>query len=177
MDWNYLFIAIGLIGFIGGIFFFVASRVKTKDVMKEHQEMIDKQEVKINELQEEVLYQSAVKNANAETITNLIKEMTTLQDTINNQKVEITFLKGLLDGAKQRNVEAMGLSVSVEQVKAEAIKEFAERLIEEDGICNHTFDDCASILLSEEYRKGREEKIKEIRLNINILLEEMECKQ
>lgn len=165
MNWNYLFIAIGLIGFIGGTLFFMASRAKIKGVMKEHQEMIDKQEVKINELQEEVLYQSAVKNANAETITNLVKEMTTLQGTINNQKVEITFLKGLLDGAKQRNVEAMGVSVSVEQAKVEAIKEFAERL---KGNSNKRDFVCSGALVKTDYTITEKE--------LNNLLKEMVCK-
>lgn len=54
------------------------------------------------------------------------------------------------------------LKAEIKTAKSEAVKEFAERLIQEDGYNNHTFDDCASILVPAEYRKGREEKIKEV---------------
>lgn len=62
---------------------------------------------------------------------------------------------------------------TVEQIKAEAYKEFAERLKELDGYDNHTFDDCVSLLVPDEYIKGRYEKINEIWNTIDNLLKEM----
>ena len=59
------------------------------------------------------------------------------------------------------------------ETKAEAYKEFAERLKARDGFDNHNFDDCASILVPEEYRKGRDEKVREIWNTIDNLLKEM----
>ena len=55
----------------------------------------------------------------------------------------------------------------------DGIKEFAERLKETDGKNNHTFDDCASILVSDEYRKGRHEKTREIWDAIDHITKEM----
>lgn len=55
----------------------------------------------------------------------------------------------------------------------DGVKEFAKLLKETDGYNNHTFDDCASIFISEEYRKGRDEKIKEIWNTIDCLKKEM----
>lgn len=75
---------------------------------------------------------------------------------------------------KKTAVEGCTAFKSESGLKAEAIKEFAERLKEMDGYNNHTFDDCASIFISEEYRKGRDEKIKEIWNTIDCLKKEME---
>ena len=59
-------------------------------------------------------------------------------------------------------------------IKAEAYKEFADRLKELDGYDNHTFDDCvSSLLVSDAYIKGRYEKINEIWNTIDNLLKEM----
>ena len=60
------------------------------------------------------------------------------------------------------------------ELKAEAYKEFADRLKELDGYDNHNFDDCVTFLLvSDEYIKGRYEKINEIWSTIDNLLKEM----
>lgn len=88
---------------------------------------------------------------------------------INRQKEEIERLKN------------RGLQVEVSEklereIKAEAVKEFAERLKEQDGYDNHVFDDCASILVPKEYLKGRDEKIKEVWTTIDNLVKEMERK-
>lgn len=58
------------------------------------------------------------------------------------------------------------------EIKSEAYKEFAERLKELDGYDNHTFDDCVSLLVSEEYKKGRYEKTNEIWSTIDNLVKE-----
>ena len=88
------------------------------------------------------------------------------------QRRQIRELCDVCDMYEQAADRAFG---SVEKVKAEAIKEFAERLKETDGNNNHTFDDCASILIPEEYKKGRHEKTREIWDTIDRIAEEMVC--
>ncbi len=84
-------------------------------------------------------------------------------DLINRKKAEIERLESALDAA----------NYTIGYFKAEAIKEFAERLKEMDGYNNHTFDDCASVLIPEEYQKGRYEKTREIWDTIDRLVKEM----
>lgn len=60
------------------------------------------------------------------------------------------------------------------ELKAQAYKEFADRLKELDGYYNHNFDDCVNLLVSDEYIRGRYEKINEIWSTIDNLLKEME---
>ena len=85
---------------------------------------------------------------------------------INRQKEEIERLKN-----HDLQVE---VSEKLErEIKAEAVKEFADRLKEQDGYNNHVFDDCASILVPKEYLKGRDEKIKEVWTTIDNLVKEM----
>lgn len=88
-------------------------------------------------------------------------------DLITRQKTEIERLQGELIIERTRRENA---------VKAyhEARKEFAERFKERDGENNHTVDDCASILVPEEYKKGRYEKTEEVWRTIDVLLTEME---
>ena len=59
------------------------------------------------------------------------------------------------------------------ELKAQAYKEFADRLKELDGYYNHNFNDCVTLLVSDEYIKGRYEKINEIWSTIDNLLKEM----
>ena len=59
-------------------------------------------------------------------------------------------------------------------IKAEAYKEFADRLKELDGYYNHNFDDCVNLLVSDQYIRGRYEKINEIWSTIDIILKEKE---
>ena len=62
----------------------------------------------------------------------------------------------------------------IQKEKSEAVKEFAERLKELDGYDNHTFDNCVTLLVSDEYIKGRYEKINEIWSTVDNLLKEKE---
>lgn len=92
-----------------------------------------------------------------------------------------------MDGKILKAVQGVGIDVNKEELlKAlaydrkqyskgyeDGMKEFAKLLKETDGYNNHTFDDCASIFISEEYRKGRDEKIKEIWNTIDRLKKEM----
>lgn len=92
-----------------------------------------------------------------------------------------------MDGEILKAVQGVGIDVNKEELlKAlaydreqyskgykDGAKEFAKLLKETDGYNNHTFDDCASIFISEEYRKGRDEKIKEIWNTIDCLKKEM----
>ena len=85
---------------------------------------------------------------------------------INRQKEEIERLKN-------RDLQVEVLEKLEREIKAEAVKEFADRLKEQDGYNNHIFDDCASILVPKEYLKGRDEKIKEVWTTIDNLVKEM----
>ena len=85
---------------------------------------------------------------------------------INRQKEEIERLKN-------RDLQVEVSEKLEREIKAEAVKEFAERLKEQDGYDNHVFDDCASILVPKEYLKGRDEKIKEVWTTIDNLVKEM----
>ena len=96
-------------------------------------------------------------------------------DLINRQKAEIERLRdecGNQSTYWSKHYESI-FETAKDVIKAEAIKEFAERLKATDGYNNHTFDDCASILVPEEYRKGRDEKSKEIWDTIDNLVKEM----
>ena len=96
-----------------------------------------------------------------------IYRLENILDLINRQQAEIERLKPFRDTAYE--VLAGYYAIT----KAEAIKEFAERLKNIDGYNNHNFDDCASILISKEYVKGRDEKIREIWNTIDNLVKEM----
>ena len=85
---------------------------------------------------------------------------------INRQKEEIERLKN-------RDLQVEVSEKLEREIKAEAVKEFADRLKEQDGYNNHVFDDCASILVPKEYLKGRDEKIKEVWTTIDNLVKEM----
>ena len=95
-------------------------------------------------------------------------------DLINRQKAEIERLGRDVFTYKIRWAKAESRETKAKaEAEAEAIKEFAERFIQEDGYNNHNFDDCASILLSEEYRRGRDEKTKEVWKLIKRIKKEM----
>ena len=79
-----------------------------------------------------------------------------------------------IERLKNRDLQVEVSEKLEREIKAEAVKEFAERLKEQDGYNNHVFDDCASILVPEEYLKGRDEKIKEVWTTIDNLVKEME---
>ena len=85
---------------------------------------------------------------------------------INRQKEEIERLKN-------RDLQVEVSEKLEREIKAEAVKKFADRLKEQDGYNNHVFDDCASILVPKEYLKGRDEKIKEVWTTIDNLVKEM----
>ena len=85
---------------------------------------------------------------------------------INRQKEEI-------ERMKNRDLQVEVSEKLEREIKAEAVKEFVERLKEQDGYDNHIFDDCASILVPKEYLKGRDEKIKEVWSTIDNLVKEM----
>ena len=96
---------------------------------------------------------------------------------INRQKAEIERLQKYHDDMENAifmfREDHAKVKFFKNEIRAEAIKAFAEKLKEVDGYNNHTFDDCASILVPEEYRKGRDEKIKEIWTMIDNLVKEM----
>lgn len=94
---------------------------------------------------------------------NLMKDAL---DLINRQQAEIERLNEEVDRLSQCVLYHEGHI-------ADAIKEFADKLKEQDGYNNHVFDDCASILVPEEYLKGRDEKIKEVWNTIDSLVKEM----
>ena len=89
-------------------------------------------------------------------------------DLIDRQRAEIEKMKG--STIVSNIMESQRIK---REAKAEAYKEFAERLKEQDGYDNHVFDDCASILVPKEYLKGRDEKIKEVWTTIDNLVKEM----
>lgn len=78
-----------------------------------------------------------------------------------------------IERLKNRDLQVEVSEKLEREIKAEAVKEFAERLKEQDGYDNHVFDDCASILVPEEYLKGRDGKIKEVWNTIDNLVKEM----
>ena len=78
-----------------------------------------------------------------------------------------------IERLKNRDMQVEVSDKLEREIKAEAVKEFAERLKEQDGYDNHVFDDCASILVPKEYLKGRDEKIKEVWTTIDNLVKEM----
>ena len=78
-----------------------------------------------------------------------------------------------IERLKNRDLQVEVLEKLEREIKAEAVKEFADRLKEQDGYNNHVFDDCASILVPKEYLKGRDEKIKEVWTTIDNLVKEM----
>ena len=78
-----------------------------------------------------------------------------------------------IERLKNRDLQVEVSEKLEREIKAEAVKEFAERLKEQDGYNNHVFDDCASVLVPEEYLKGRDEKIKEVWTTIDNLVKEM----
>ena len=93
------------------------------------------------------------------------------EEEITHQQAKIQKLKKEIQLTKDAYVM---LQTKMDIIKAEAYKEFANRLKELDGYDNHTFDDCASLLISDEYIKGSYEKISEIWSTIDNLLEEKE---
>ena len=109
-----------------------------------------------------------------ETNRAVIMREKTLQ-IVEKQQAEIDRLRAKVNRFKKYDEERdIRLHARLtETAKAEAIKEFAERFIQEDGYNNHNFDDCASILLSEEYRRGRDEKTKEVWKLIKRIKKEM----
>ena len=78
-----------------------------------------------------------------------------------------------IERLKNRDMQVEVSDKLEREIKAEAVKEFTERLKEQDGYDNHVFDDCASILVPKEYLKGRDEKIKEVWTTIDNLVKEM----
>lgn len=103
----------------------------------------------------------------AETIHNLTIEKDELFDRADELKTEIERLE-------KRNIKnCRNWQSKYYLLRTKAIKEFAEKLKELDGCNNHTFDDCVSLLVSEEYKKGRYEKTNEIWITINNLVKEM----
>ena len=85
----------------------------------------------------------------------------------------ITRQKEGIEWLKNRDLQAEVSEKLEREIKSEAVKEFADRLKEQDGYNNHVFDDCASILVPKEYLKGRDEKIKEVWTTIDNLVKEM----
>lgn len=109
---------------------------------------------------------------------NLKVENQSLRDAANSLKMhyeeaqaEIERLNKVIRQTQQL-INALNKSYFL--AKAEAYKEFAERLKELDGYNNHNFDDCVNLLVSDEYIRGRYEKINEIWSTIDILLKEKE---
>lgn len=87
-------------------------------------------------------------------------------------QAEIDSLKIFRGYAKKRASDYRTMRDKYLNAKSEAVKEFAEKLKELDGYDNHTFDDCVSLLVSEEYKKGRYEKTNEIWSTIDNLVKE-----
>jgi hypothetical protein len=111
------------------------------------------------------LYKNTINTKNC-----IIQLSTNALALINRQKAEIERLESM----NQSKLDLIhDLRAELETAKAEAVREFAHELKERDGYDNHTFDDCASILVSKEYIKGRYEKINEIWNTIDKLLIEM----
>lgn len=107
-------------------------------------------------------------------IDSLKIELQARRNAANGYKAEVERLQGCVKTeAEVRAIAKETIRNQIQSIKAEAVKEFAARLIQKDGEMNHIFDDCADILVPEEYKKGREEKTKEIRQTIDNLLKEM----
>lgn len=81
--------------------------------------------------------------------------------------------KDAIDLINCKNAEIELLENESKRQATKAIKEFAEMVKQEDGENNHIFDDCASILVPKEYRRGREEKINEFWETIYKIAKEM----
>ena len=107
-------------------------------------------------------------------IANLEIELKAMRGAANSYKAEVERLQGCVKTEEEvRAIAKETIYNQIQSIKAEAVKEFAERLIQKDGEMNHIFDDCADILVPEEYKKGRDEKTKEIRQTIDNLVKEM----
>lgn len=77
------------------------------------------------------------------------------QEEITHQQAEIEKLQKEIQLTKDAYVM---LQTKMDSIKAEAYKEFADRLNELDGYYNHNFDDCVNLLVSDQYIRGRYEK-------------------
>ena len=149
------------------------SAIKMSDIV----DLINRQKAEYEDLQEQ--------------FRHLDIECERLEKANESQRAEIERLKKDLDIINAANAELYGafeenerLKSEIErlekhtelyhELKSEARKEFAEKLKKMDEYDNHIFDKCASLLVSKEYKQGREEKIKEILNTIDKLVEEME---
>ena len=98
-------------------------------------------------------------------------------DLINRQKAEIERLNKEISISQHllsdawRNIEIQDKFYKT--ARADAIKEFVKRLKGTDGYNNHIFDACASVIVPDEYKKGRYEKTKEVWELIDNLVKEM----
>lgn len=92
------------------------------------------------------------------------------QEEIAHQQAEIEKLQKEIQITKDAYVM---LQTKMDIIKA-TYKEFADKLKELDGYYNHIFDDCATLLVSDEYIKGRYEKINEIWSTTDNLLKQKE---
>lgn len=63
--------------------------------------------------------------------------------------------------------------ITVKEIVADTVNKFVEKVKEEDGKDNHVFEDCASTLISEDYRNGRYEKTKQIYETLECVAREM----
>lgn len=93
-----------------------------------------------------------------------------VQEEIAHQQAEIEKLQKEIQITKDAYVM---LQTKMDIIKA-TYKEFADKLKELDGYYNHIFDDCATLLVSDEYIKGRYEKINEIWSTTDNLLKQKE---
>ena len=90
-------------------------------------------------------------------------------EIINRQKAEIERLKAEIDTHLETIVNHDSFTLVYTR---RIINEFMKQLKEMDEEENRIFDNCASTLVSEEYKRGRYEKISEIQEAINKLTKE-----
>jgi hypothetical protein len=161
------------------------------EVAKNQKSEIDILIRKKETLRDEIARQRAVIDRQVETIQAGYKlsikqqaEIERMLKEIERKKFKVWILEEELEKAEALNdalcndvdiklnhIYALGEKLS--KAKSEAYREFAERLKAQDGYDNHIFDDCASLLIPEEYRKGRDEKIKEVWGTIDNLVKEL----
>ena len=74
----------------------------------------------------------------------------------------------------QRELTEDGFGQQIQKIRADAIREFMQRLKEEDGESNHNFDDNSLFFcVSQDYINGRKDKTEEIWETIRCLAKTM----
>ena len=110
-----------------------------------------------------------------EAFCEYLNKCAVLEETVNRQQAEIERLEELAKDRADVNFDKIVGVVDRARadIKAEAIKEFAERLKEALVQENELYKSCAKNMLSEDFQRGYEEKNDSVIKHIDNLVKEM----